>query len=146
AGKVRGSRMIRKAIVPKSFPFMDTSRYTFSLGIEAGGYAWLSGHTGARYDPSSDSMVLDDTLESQMEDPCAKVEAVLGAGGLSTEAIVRIVEYVPAANLAEHTARASEVRSRLTPGHPQVVVVPVDRLLRGAARIEVAVVALRPGL
>ena len=36
---------------PTEFPWMDPSRYTFSLGVQGGGALWLAGETGASYGP-----------------------------------------------------------------------------------------------
>ena len=136
---------MRQAIVPEEFPFLDPSRYTFALGIDAGGYAWISGHTGVQYDAERDDMVLGSTLEQQMRVAYAKALTILEAADLGPDSIVRVVEYVPAEHLSEHRSAADEVRRSLVEADPVVVVVPVDRLLRPEARIEVEVLAGRPG-
>ncbi len=135
---------MRQAIVPEEFPFLDPSRYTFALGIDAGGYAWISGHTGVQHDAKRNEMVLGSTLETQMRVAYAKALTILEAADLGSDSIVRVVEYVPAEHLPEHRSAADEVRRSLVEADPVVIVVPVDRLLRPGARIEVEVLARRP--
>lgn len=43
----------KRGIVPRSLPYFDYSRYTFSMGIEKGGFLWLSGQTAAEYEPTN---------------------------------------------------------------------------------------------
>lgn len=135
-------------IVPSSYRFMDESRLkrlTFSLGIRAGGYAWLSGHTGVRQDPTGSAMVMDPSLREQMAVAYEKVDTILAAAGLASEDVVHIVEYIPSPYLSEHTAVAADVRRELGHGQAHVFVAPIVRLLRDGARIEVEVVARERG-
>ena len=45
--------MAPQEITPEHFPWLDTSRYSFSPGIEAAGAAWLAGQTAGAYDAES---------------------------------------------------------------------------------------------
>ena len=38
------------ALEPEIFPWLDRSRYSFSLGVRHGPRVWLSGHTALAYD------------------------------------------------------------------------------------------------
>jgi len=57
--------MPRLALEPADYPFFDYRRFTFSLGIAAGGSIWLSGSTAVRFDAARKAMVVDGDLVAQ---------------------------------------------------------------------------------
>jgi len=61
------------------FPWLDPSRYSFALGIEAGGATWLAGQTASRHDPASGRVVSGGSVAEQAHICWDKIEAVLDA-------------------------------------------------------------------
>ena len=131
---------------PAHFPWFDYSRYTFSLGLDlGGGTAILSGHTASEYDRDAGRIVVKGSLTDQVRTAYAKIEAILGAAGLSLSDVVRVVEYVKVDALGEYAEIAS-VRGELLGGAAPVVnTVCVDALLRPAAFLEIEVTAKSGG-
>lgn len=133
-----------KAITPASFPWFDHRRYTFSLGLDVGGTAHLSGHSASAYDADAGRIVVRGGMAEQAGTAYDKVETILEAAGLGLADAVRVVENVTVAGMATYR-EAAEVRAqRLGDARPAVTTLCVDRLLRPDALIEVAVTA-RPG-
>ncbi len=131
------------AIRPERFPWFDYSRYTFSLGLDIGGAALLSGHSASEYDPEGRRIVVKGGLAEQTRTAYAKIEAILGAASFALSDIVRIVEYVTTRGIDDH-AEAERVRREVLGGaRPAVNTVCVDRLLRPEALIEIEVVAAK---
>lgn len=132
-----------RAITPSRFPWFDPSRYTFSLGLDVGGTAHLSGHSASAYDPGAGRIVVRGGMAEQAATAYDKIEAVLEAAGLGLGDAVRLVENVAADGMASY-AEAADVREwRLDGARPAVSTVCVDRLLRPEALIEIAVTAAR---
>ena len=134
--------MTHAAIRPNAFPWFDYSRYTFSLGLDRGGEAFLSGHSASTYDADVGRIVVRGSLAEQTRTAYAKIEAILGAAGYSLRDIVRVVEYVTAKGIDGY-ADARAVREEVVGKHPAVCTVCVDSLLRPDALIEIEVVADR---
>ena len=133
--------MERSALRPRHFPWYDYSRYTFSLGLNVGNRALLSGHSASEYDPIADAMVIRGGMREQARTAWAKIAAILESGGKNLADIVRVVEYVTPLGI-EHYAEAAAIRSELLgENRPAVSVVVVNRLLRPHALIEVEVEA-----
>jgi enamine deaminase RidA (YjgF/YER057c/UK114 family) len=129
-----------KAIVPTVFPWKDHTKYTYPLGLDIGGVAFLSGNSASEFDAAAGKIVVKGDLESQIETALAKIRAVLEADNLTLGDIVSIVQYVaPAAFNAIPSLRGILASRGLTGavGH----VVPVNRLMRREALIELEVVA-----
>jgi enamine deaminase RidA (YjgF/YER057c/UK114 family) len=131
---------VNTAIRPKTFPWFDYSRYTFSLGLDQGGKAFLSGHSASTYDAEAGRIVVRGGLADQTRTAYAKIEAILGAAGYSLKDVVRVVEYVTVKGIDSY-AEARAVRDEVVGTRPAVCTVCVDSLLRPEALIEVEVVA-----
>ena len=131
--------MERIALRPGNFPWYDYSRYTFSLGLSAGGRTMLSGHSASEYDADVREMVVRGGMREQARTAWAKIAAILEAGGRSLAEVVRVVEYVTPEGI-ERYAEAAAVRSELLgDNRPAVSIVVVNRLLRPQALIEIEV-------
>ncbi len=133
----------KRAITPDDFPWFDYSGYSFSLGLDLGGLALLSGHSASRYDPSQGRIVVDGGMAEQAITAWKKIEAILGGAGFSLGDVVRVVEHVTVEGIDDH-AESERVRSDvLGDAEPAVNTVVVHRLLRPAALIEIEVTASR---
>jgi enamine deaminase RidA (YjgF/YER057c/UK114 family) len=126
-------------IRPRRFDWLDPSRYTFALGVEAGGATWVSGQTASRHDPERGGVTSGGTMAEQASVCWAKTGAVLEAAGRAPGDITELVEYVTAGGLADEAARAG---ARPTDRPPSVVV--VESLVRPDADLEIEVVAGGP--
>jgi len=131
------------AIRPERFPWFDYSRYTFSLGLDLGDAAVLSGHSASEYDPNSRRIVVKGGLAEQTRTAYAKIEAILMAAGLGLGDVVRVVEYVTARGIDEYSQVEHVRRETLGGARPAVNTVCVNRLLRPEALIELEVVAAK---
>jgi enamine deaminase RidA (YjgF/YER057c/UK114 family) len=133
--------MERIALRPRNFPWYDYSRYTFSLGLSAGGRTMLSGHSASEYDAGTREMVVKGGMREQARTAWAKIAAILEAGSRSPREIVRVVEYLTSEGI-ERYAEAAAVRGELLgDNRPAVGTVVVNRLLRPQALIEIEVEA-----
>jgi enamine deaminase RidA (YjgF/YER057c/UK114 family) len=131
------------AIRPERFPWFDYSRYTFSLGLDLGDAALLSGHSASEYDADGKRIVVRGGLADQTRTAFAKIEAILAAARFTLGDIVRIVEYVTTRGIADY-GEAERVRREILGGtHPAVNTVCVNGLLRPEALIEIEVVAAK---
>ena len=130
-----------QAITPDDFPWFDYSNYSFSLGLDIGGRALLSGHSASQYDHDAGRIVVKGGMEEQTRTAYAKIERILEAAGLDLSAVVRVVENVTVAGI-DHYADAERVRGELLGStNPAVSTVVVHRLLRPDALIEIEVTA-----
>ena len=134
--------MPRPAVIkPDDFPWFDYSRYTFSLGLEVGPSAYLSGHSASEYDSGDRRIVVRGGMAEQARTAYAKVERILETAGFTLADVVRIVENVTLEGI-EHYAEADLVRAEVFGSNaPAVNTVVVQRLLRPSAWIEVEVTA-----
>jgi enamine deaminase RidA (YjgF/YER057c/UK114 family) len=130
------------ALRPERFPWFDYSRYTFSLGLDLGGTALLSGHSASEYNGAERRFVVKGDLAEQTRTAYAKIEAILAAAGLHLDDVVRVVEYVTLRGIDDYVS-ADRVRRELLGTRPVVNTVSVDRLLRPEALIEIEVVAAK---
>ena len=101
------------AVQPKHFPWFDYSRYSFSLGIDAGAHVYLSGHTASEYDPDIGRMVVKGDIGAQTRTAYAKIGAILEGAGKTYEDVVRIVEYVRP-EVIERYGEAAAVRNEVS--------------------------------
>lgn len=133
--------MIATAIRPAAFPWFDYSRYSFSLGLKAGDRAYLSGHTASEYDPALRKIVVRGGMTDQVRTAWKKIGVILEGAGMSYADVTRVVEYVRPEGI-ERYAEAASVRAEVFGAHePAVYTVPVKRLLRPEAFIEIEVTA-----
>ena len=137
--------MPRLAFEPADYPFFDYRRFTFSLGIAAGGGVWLSGSTAVRFDAARKAMVVDGDLVAQARVILEKMRITLVAGGLGLDDIVRVVQYVTPGGLADLPKLNAFLAEVFSVGAPTVTTIVVKRLLRSEALIEIEAVAARGG-
>lgn len=132
-------------ITPVDFPWFRYADYTFSLGLQRDGRAWLSGHSASEFDPETKHIVVRGGMAEQARTAYAKIERILEAAALGFGDVHRVVEYVTMAGI-DHYAEVEDVRGATFGARaPAVCTVVVDRLLRPAAFIEVEVTAGPPG-
>jgi len=130
-----------QAITPSFFPWYDYSRYSFSLGLKTQTGAYLSGHTASEFDPLKNKIVVHGSMTEQVSKSYCKIEAILNAGGLGFQDVVRVVEYVQSDNIDRY-AEAAAARAKVFGKYqPTIYTVPVKSLLRPDAFIEIEVTA-----
>jgi enamine deaminase RidA (YjgF/YER057c/UK114 family) len=140
---VSGVDVTIKAITPAHFPWLDYTHHSFSLGVEAGSRAFLSGHSASEFDASSRGMVVLGDMEAQARTSYAKIDTILAEAGFGMGDVSRVIEYVTAAGIDEYAA-AERVRGEVFGSHtPAVNVVAVHQLLSAGSLIEVEVTADR---
>ena len=104
--------MPTRVLSPTRFPWYDHTRYSFLLGVAAGGRGFLSGQTASTYDPERRRMVIDGGMAAQARTAYAKIEAVLDADGRTLADVARVVEYVTPDGLERYDeARASRIEA-----------------------------------
>ncbi|MCC7086256.1 MAG: hypothetical protein IT427_14730 [Pirellulales bacterium] len=129
-----------KPIVPPVFPWKDHTKYTYPLGLDIEGICFLSGNSASEYDAQAGKIVIKGDLLAQIETALAKIRAVLEAAGLSFNDVVSVVQYVaPQAFASIGDLNRSLGSYGLS--HAASHVVPVNRLMRREALIELEVVA-----
>lgn len=132
-------------IRPREFPWFPYQDYTFSLGLQDGQHAWLSGHSASGIDPEEGRLVVRGGMGEQTTTVYAKLGTILEGAGLSFADVVRVVENVTVAGIDDY-AEAEQVRRTVFGDHqPAVVTVVVERLVRRQALIEIEVEASRGG-
>ena len=129
------------AIEPKHFPWFDYSRYTFSLGLQRGQSAWLSGHSASEYDAETKHIVVKGDMAEQARTAYAKIQAILDAAGIAPRDVKRVVEYVTAKGIDDYLAAAAVRDEVFGSSQAAVCTVVVNRLLRPHALIEIEVTA-----
>ena len=127
---------------PDHFPWLDYRRYTFSLGVEKGGVVFLSGETASEYDAATDRVVCRGNVVEQMRLAYEKLRLSLEALGGGFEDVVKTVDYVAPAGLAEYRGTADVRREHFAGNWPASTGIVVERLLRSDALIEVDAVAV----
>lgn len=133
--------MTLAAIQPSHFPWFDYSRYTFSLGLQRGTSAWLSGHSASEFDPETKHILVKGDMAAQTRTAYAKIVTLLESSGCALSDVKRVVEYVTAKGIDDYAA-AAEVRNEIFgTSQPAVCTVVVNRLLRPQALIEIEVTA-----
>ena len=126
---------------PAKFPWLDYSRYSFSLGLKGATGAYLSGTTASEYDPAAKRIVVRGGMAEQARTAWAKIGAVLDSGGLGYGDVTCVVEYVKPEGI-ERYADAAAVRREVFGKHEPVLhTVPVRALVRPDAFIEIEVTA-----
>ncbi len=140
------------AISPSRFPWLDPSKYSFSLGVEAAGTAWLSGQTASvhrtdvhRTDVhstdghSAGRVVVEGDPATQAALCWEKIGAVLEGSGRTPEDCTELVEYLTSTGLQQREAIAA---TRPTARAASTMV--VESLVRPDAHVELEVVAGGP--
>lgn len=136
--------MTFRDIRPDHFPWFDYSRYTFSLGLQWDGHAWLSGHSAGEYDADEGHFVVRGGMADQARTAYAKLAAILGAAGYTLADAQKVIHWVTQDGLP-HAAEADAVRAEILGDASDAAVgtCAVRRLLRPQAWIEIEVVAGR---
>jgi enamine deaminase RidA (YjgF/YER057c/UK114 family) len=133
--------MAFKPLIPRSYPWLDPARYSFSLGLDTPAGMLLSGSTASEYDAPGGRIVVKGGMKDQARVAYAKVAAVLEAAGKGPADVMRVVEYVTPAGLDAY-ADAAGAREEFFGAHrPSVNTVPIKHLLRPDALIEIEIVA-----
>ncbi len=127
---------------PDHFPWLDYRRYTFSLGVEKAGVVFLSGETASEYDAASDRVVCHGNVVEQMRLAYEKLRLSLESLGGGFDDVVKTVDYVAPAGLAEYRGTADVRREHFKGRWPASTGIVVERLLRSDALIEVDAVAV----
>ena len=127
--------MVHRALEPVEYPFFDYRRFTFSLGIAAGGRIWLAGSTAVRFDAAK-GMMVDGNLVAQAGVIYDKMTATLVAAQRDLSDVVRMVRYVTPAAVPE-LAALDAFQAATFGGRPSVSTIVVKSLLRAEALIEV---------
>jgi enamine deaminase RidA (YjgF/YER057c/UK114 family) len=129
------------ALKPAKFPWLDYSRYSFSLGLKGATGTYLSGTTASEYDPTAKRIVVRGGMTDQVRTAWAKIGAILESGGLGYGDVTYVVEYVKPDGI-ERYAEAAAVRREVFGKHePPLHTVPVKALVRPDAFIEIEVTA-----
>lgn len=133
----------RTALEPGSFPYYDPRRFTFSLGIEAEGAVWLSGHTAVRVDPCSQRATVEGDIVEQTRTIYQKIRTILEAAELDLSHVVRTVDYVTPDGREDYPRTADVRRAVFGSRPPATSTVVVKSLLRSGALIEIEALAAR---
>ncbi len=133
--------MATTLINPSRFPWYDHTRYSFSLGVAAGGRCYLSGQTASTYDAERRRMAVDGGMAEQARTAYAKIEAVLDGADMSLTDVDRVVEYVTPDGLERYDEAREARLQAFARETPAVGTVPVRALLRDGALIEIEATA-----
>jgi enamine deaminase RidA (YjgF/YER057c/UK114 family) len=133
--------MVRRALEPNDYPFFDYRRFTFSLGVAAEGQVWLSGSTAVRFDPASNTMVVEGDLIAQATVIYDKMAKTLWADGLELRHVNRMTQYVTPDAVGGLTQLDTYRKSVFGAAAPVVNTIIVKGLLREAALIEIEATA-----
>ena len=129
-------------VAPEKFPWLDTSRYTFAMGVEKDGMVYLAGQTASTYYKGEGVLCKGDILE-QTKVVMEKLGVVLEAAGLSFDNVVKTVDYINPLGLAKYRQTAEIRRQYLGDGPVASTGICVDALLRPDALIEINAIAVR---
>jgi enamine deaminase RidA (YjgF/YER057c/UK114 family) len=127
--------MVHRALEPAEYPFFDYRRFTFSLGIAAGGRIWLAGSTAVRFDAAK-GMKVDGDLVAQAGVIYDKMKATLVADKRDLSDVVRMVRYVTPVALPQMAALDAFQATSFS-GRPSVSTIVMKSLLRAEALIEI---------
>jgi Putative translation initiation inhibitor, yjgF family len=133
------------AIEPEDYTWILWKGFTFCLGLQSDGAVWTSGQSAALYNAEQRKSIVTGTMAEQSRTSYTKLLDVLAAVGLGQDDVAHIVENVTAAGLPDY-ADAAAVRREIFGDRPiPVTTVAVDRLVRGAALIEIELHGVRGG-
>lgn len=129
-----------KPIIPPVFPWKDHTKYTYPLGLDINGVCFLSGNSASEYDAQANKIVVKGDLTAQIDTALAKIRAVLEAAGLSLADVISVIQYVTPQAFASIQNIPGILESYGVSG-AAIHTVPVNRLMRREALIELEVVA-----
>jgi enamine deaminase RidA (YjgF/YER057c/UK114 family) len=132
-------------VTPPAFPWLDVSRYSFSLGVRSKDTVYLSGHSGSYYDEDLGRVTVGADMTAQAKTSWDKITTLLEAENMTADDVVRVTEYVRTDGLEFYPDAEAARRNALGTANPAVNVVAVRALLRPKALIEVEVVARSGG-
>ena len=128
---------------PAKFPWLDVSRYTFSLGVENRGVVYLAGQSAGAYDPEQGRVRCKGDVVDQTRVAFEKLGVVLEAAGMGFDNVVQTVDYINPVALPQYR-RTAEVRREYLGTTPVASTgICVHRLLRHDALIEISAVAVK---
>lgn len=128
---------------PAKFPWLDLRRYTFSMGVEKDGVAFISGQTASAFDKAEGHVVCKGDIADQCKVAWEKIGVILEAAGMSYENIVRTVDYITPQGLALYKKTADVRKQYLGKSPVASTGVMVHSLLRPEALIEVNAIAAK---
>ncbi len=130
-------------VKPEKFPWLDLKRYTFSMGVERNGVAYISGQTASNYDKTEGRVVCKGDIAEQTKVAWEKIGVVLEAAGMTYDNIVRTIDYVAPQGFPLYK-RTTDVRRQFLGKSPVASTgVLVHSLLRPDALIEINAVAVK---
>ena len=132
----------KRIIAPKPFPWLDYSRYSYSMGVEKGGILFISGQTASQYDSSLGRVVCRGGVVEQIGLVYEKIRLVLEAAGASFENVVKTVDYLTPRGLPDYRGTADVRREYFNGSWPASTGIVVEHLLRPDALIEVDAIAV----
>ncbi len=128
-----------RAVDVLHFPWLDPGQYTFSLGVEAAGAAWLSGQTAAAFDRERGRVAVAGEAGAQATLCWEKVAAILQGSKRDATACSELVEYLTLEGL-----RDRDVIAAARPTARAASTIVVESLVRPEAVVEVEAVAGAP--
>ena len=121
------------ALEPNKFPWLDASRYSFSLGMHTPELTFLSGHTASRYIKEKDIVSAAGTLEEQLDIVYKKIKSIIAVS--ESQSILHFIEYITP-EAAEEIELINQTREKFLQNeqvaHTQIM---SNRLLRKEAHI-----------
>ena len=129
-------------IKPKSWPFFDHERYTFSLAVKKRNLLFVSGCCASQYDSSLKKIVCRGGIVEQLGVIYEKMKLILEAAGASFDDVVKTVDYVTPEGLKDYRETGRVRREYFTGTFPVATGIVVNRLLRPDALLEVDCIAV----
>jgi 2-iminobutanoate/2-iminopropanoate deaminase len=126
------------ALEPKKFPWLDASRYSFSLGMHTPELTFLSGHTASRYIEEKNIVSAAGTLEEQLDIVYKKIQSIKEIS--QSKSILHFIEYITP-KAASEMKIINQTRKKILQNeqftHTQIM---SNRLLRKEALIEIEII------
>jgi enamine deaminase RidA (YjgF/YER057c/UK114 family) len=117
-------------------------KLTYSPAVRAGRVLFMSGQ--AALDPASEQALFAGDLVAQADYTYGNILAVLQAGGLGPESLVKTIEYVLPEGLAAYRSAAAVRARHLRLPYPAATGLVIPKLLRPEFLIEVDPLAIYP--
>tara|TARA_B110000196_G_C21132604_1_gene659314 strand:+ start:937 stop:2043 length:1107 start_codon:yes stop_codon:yes gene_type:complete len=128
----------RYAIKPKVFPWLDASRYSFSLGMHTKKITFLSGHTASRYIADKNIVSAEGTLEEQLDIVYDKINSIYEAS--QSKDILHFIEYITP-DVSKDIELINKYReTKINFQEPIHTRIMCNRLLRKEALIEIEII------
>ena len=120
----------KEIIKPKSWPFFDHERYTFSLAVKKRNLLFVSGCCASQYVSSLKKIVCRGGIVEQLGVIYEKMKLILEAAGGSFDDVVKTVDYVTPEGLKDYRETGRVRREYFTGTFPAATGIVVNRLLR----------------